>query len=159
MTEDIDIRIIEMCTPQWPNEPWYMYKDEELFSDETIEYIRKRLGGDIPDVNPKNRIFNIKTKDKDAFHAEVSAVGFSLGRMLFSPSMEVFEERPRKTRMYIKFKTGYPVLLGGSVYKKQQVLLRVRDVDYKIVWSKIEPVIRKYQERYDETYRRKKKNE
>jgi len=156
------------------DDEWYEYDGEPLFSDENRERIERRfkqmrnseyesiayVGGG---THTKTKI---RTKDKDEFVEELQTqlhqwrvdygdfltnIGNShYGEVLTSVKVvEIHEEKPRKTVLWAQYNAGQHVGVGGADYKKQKILLPIRDFEQ---WSYHNEVVKPLFEQYHEQY-------
>jgi len=156
------------------DDEWHEYDGEPLFSDENRERIERRFkqmrDSDFEKIatvkGSSTHRTKIRTKDKDDFVSDLkeslqqwidthgdflTTIGNSYYGEVLTPMkvVEIHEEKPRKTVLWAQYQSGRQVGLGGSDYKKRQILLPIRDFEQ---WSYHNEVVKPLFEQYHEQY-------
>lgn len=147
------------------DDAWYEYDGEALFSEGNVvriwnAYQRmqaadwERVQG-MRDGSTRKKIRTEDAEDaqadlEDAWEAEHEETPFVFSRDgLLGNHHGIKEEGPRKSVAWADYDTGRPAGLGGSTYKRQQLLQKLKEYEqwrfHTDVWL---PVIEEYNEKY-----------
>lgn len=156
------------------DDSWDEYDGEPLFSDSVQERVERRFT-EMRDTEyevistvkgSSTHKTKIRTKDKETFVQELkdelqswidthgdflTNIGNARYGEILTPVkvVEISEEKPRKTVPWAHYQAGYHAGVGGADYKKQQIILPIRDFEQ---WSYhtevVKPLFEKYHDKY-----------